>query len=67
MRLVALVGLVAVGLVATPSSALASCAGREPAQVVADSDVVITGRVTAVDDPGGDHNPRPGRMPAEIQ
>ena len=59
VRLVALVGLVVVGLVATPSSALASCAGREPAQVVADSDVVLTGRVTAVDDPGGDHNPRP--------
>ena len=59
VRLLALIGLVAVGLVATPpSSALASCAGREPAQVVADSDVVLTGRVTAVDDPGGDHNPR---------
>lgn len=59
VRLVAVLGLLAVALGAAPSAAHASCAGREPAQVVADADVVLTGRVTAVDDPGGDYDPRP--------
>ena len=58
-RLLAVLGLLVVGLLGAPTAALASCAGREPAQVVADSDVVLTGRVTAVHDPGGGYNPRP--------
>jgi hypothetical protein len=57
VRLVALVGLLLVGLVSAPGAALASCAGRDPAQVAADSDVVLTGLLVAVDDPKPSYGP----------
>jgi hypothetical protein len=59
VRVLAVLAVLAGWSVGAPTAALASCAGREPAQVVADSDVVLTGRLTAVDDPGGDYSPRP--------
>ena len=75
MRLVALVGLVVMGLVATPSSAHASCAGREPTQVVAGSDVLPEGSpgATALTDaagparaPTGDGTARPGSAETDL-
>ncbi|MER7073976.1 hypothetical protein [Terrabacter sp. NPDC000476] len=57
VRVAAVAGLAALGLGVTAPAASASCAGRSPAQVVADSDVVLAGRLTGVDDPGGAQSP----------
>lgn len=57
VRVVAVAGLVAVGLGVTAPGASASCAGRSAAEVVADSDVVLAGRLADVDDPGGAQSP----------
>jgi hypothetical protein len=63
VRVLAVLAVLAGWSVGAPTAALASCAGREPAQVVADSDVVLTGRLSAVEVPAGDHA-GPGRAPA---
>jgi hypothetical protein len=56
-RLARLVAVALASVISSTPPASASCAGRDAPQIVADSDVVLTGRLAQIDDPAPNYAP----------